>query len=141
MELCRGVIAGLAGTLVVQLLAGRTDTEKVYAPQRVVLQLSTRYPRRRLSTRDAGRVGTALRWLYGLSWGAGFGAAQERLGVPYLLSGLGLAATVFGFEMVFLPGIGATPALRDWGRRQVIADGVQALLFGLATTSTLALLR
>ena len=140
MAVWRGAVAGIVGTAVLHLLGSKTDRDTVYAPKRLALRLASRYAKQRLSSRQARRAGTALRWLYGPSWGVALGQTQDRLGEPYVVAGVQLALAIWAFELIALPLTGATPSLRDWGPRQILGDAVQALLFGVATASAYALL-
>jgi hypothetical protein len=131
----KGAVAGLAGTAVLQLLSAAQRQEPIYAPERIAGRLVERYLRRPLPGPERNTVGRFLRWTYGPSLGSAFGEAEQMTQLPYPLSGLCLGAAVWAFELVALPLTGATPPLRTWGLRTILGDGLQALLFGIATAS------
>lgn len=140
MLVLRGLLAGAAGTMVVHLLSSGDASRPVYSPERLAGRLASRYLDRRLSKSRRHRYGLILRWLYGPSWGVTFGALQETADVPYPITGLILGISLWWFELVALPISRATPGLERWTPAEILADGVQAILFGVATSSTLALL-
>jgi len=133
-------VAGIAGTTVVHLLSPADGHQPVYAPERLVGRIANRFLHRQLSPSQRRRYGTLLRWLYGPSWGAVFGAAQGVARIPYPAAALALGTTVWAFELMALPLSGATPALKKWGLAQIAGDGLQTVLYGIATASALALL-
>lgn len=137
----KGVLAGLAGTAVVQLLSLGDHSKPVYQPDRLASRLAARYLHRALSPTQGRRVGALLRWTYGPGWGSAFGEVQERLRLPYGIAGVGLGGAVWLFELVALPLTGATPELKSWGTRQIARDGLQAMLFGVAAASALAIVQ
>ena len=136
----KGTLAGMAGTAVVQLLSMGDHRKPVYHPDRLASRLVARHLHRALSPAEGRRLGMLLRWLYGPGWGSAFGEVQERLRLPYAIAGLALGGTVWLFELVALPLSGATPQLKAWGAREIARDGFQAVLFGVATASALAIL-
>jgi hypothetical protein len=140
VSLIKGIAAGLAGTLVVQLLSSGKSARDVFDPPRMAARLSDRYLGKPLSPSEQRRYGALMRWLYGSAWGALFSEAQAVLAVPSPLAAVGLGGTVLIFELVALPLTGATPQLSKWGWHQIGKDALQAMLFGTCVASTLVLL-
>jgi hypothetical protein len=138
--IARGLLSGVVGTLLVTLWSRGSARSRVYEPASMVGRLSRRYLRRDLPSDDLRRYGMILRWTYGPSWGALFGAAQRELGLPYPIAALGLGGALYLFELVALPLSGATPSLSRWGWGAVLDDAAQTMLFGVSVASLMALL-
>ena len=136
----KGTLAGIAGTAVIQLVSLGKQDDTVYQPERLAGRLASRYLHRCLSPSERRTAGSVLRWLYGPGWGTAFGEVQEVVHVPYPIAGVALGAAVWVFELLALPLTAATPRLKSWGKGQIAMDGIQAILFGVATASALTLL-
>jgi hypothetical protein len=130
-RLVGGVVAGAVGTAglyveerVERRLLGSTP---VYAPARLAARLAARY-RVFLGERGSRRLGDVMRWVYGPALGAAH-ACLDRDPRPGLKNALRLAAAIYGFEVVVLPLVGATPPLRRWPRVQVGSLALHTLAF------------
>ncbi len=135
VRVLRGVLAGLAGTVVLSLLAG-IETQlrgraPVYEPDQMAGRLANRLLGRRLPRRQQVLVGNFMRWPYGASWGAGLGLFARTGRWPQ--QGIGLGAAVWLFELIALPLSGATPPLRKWEPEEVALDALNTLIYGAVT--------
>jgi hypothetical protein len=144
--LLSGAVAGAAGTAVEALLSAVQMKERgdpaVYDPGQLAGRLARRHLGVRLGRHRQRQLGRLMRWTYGPTWGVALALARRgRWGRAWPLWGLGLGAAVFGFEVVALPGTGATPPLSSWGPEEVRLDAVNTLAFGLAVALVLRLAR
>jgi hypothetical protein len=48
-----------------------------------------------------------------------------------------LAVVIWLTELALLPGLGATPPLKQWPRADILLDGTNALAFSLVLTAAL----
>lgn len=80
-----------------------------------------------------------MRWSYGPPWGVALAAVMGAGARPrtWPLWGLALGASVFTFEIVLLPAIGATPPLSRWPPGQLEAELLNTMAFG--TTAAVVL--
>lgn len=140
MRLGKGLLAGLTGTLVVQLLSSGDRRHDVFDPTQMAGRLSNRYLGERLSPGQQRRYGGLMRWLYGSTLGVLFSEVQAVLRLPSPVAALGLGGTVLIFELLALPLSGATPPVRTWGWGQIGKDALQTMLFGASVASAVVLL-
>lgn len=73
-----------------------------YAPRTLASALLRRFARRATPTR-ARRLGTAMRWAYGLALGVGYVEARRRVAARPSRAALTLAGAIYGFELLTLP--------------------------------------
>ena len=139
----RGAVAGLAGVMAEAawsrrepaMLGGRPP---IFDPQRMAQRLLHRLTGRRPSERTARLCATAMRSLYGPAWGA-LGAMPRLVRRPSVrASALVLGSAIWGFELLTLPRVGATPPAREWTRTEIALDAANAALFALVTSLVLA---
>ena len=137
-----GALAGLAGTATLTLLSAGEERRRgrapVYDPGLMVGRLAARYLGVELTDRQRQAAGLLMRWPYGALWGLALGAAPS-LG-SWVLWGTALGGAAFGFELIALPLVGATPRLRQWGRSEIAVDAVNTFTYGLVTSAALSLL-
>lgn len=139
----RGAGSGLAGTGVEALLTEAENRLRgrraVYDPSNLARRLARRYFGVRLSGDTARRLGHVMRWSYGPSWGlllAAVAGTRERDRL-WPLWGLGLGATVLGFELLLLPATGATPPVSSWRGDELKLELLNTTAFGLAAAAVL----
>ncbi|HLK92064.1 MAG TPA: SDR family oxidoreductase [Polyangia bacterium] len=139
----RGLVAGVAGTLAVALagwverrLLGRRP---VYAPSRLARRLFAQAAR---TPGRASAIGKAMRWTYGplvgLVWSATIGRMIRRRwpATRAWPAGLALGAAVYLFELLALPGSGATRPLARWPAADRLLLAGHTAAFGLAAETT-----
>ncbi|HEY4188017.1 MAG TPA: hypothetical protein VGP07_23275 [Polyangia bacterium] len=129
----RGLVAGLAGTFLLgafeRMERYALGREPVYAPGRIVTRLSGRMGIA-LTPTQTRQWGGAMRWLYGPVLGV-----ASRLIRPSPSSRAGrvirTSATIFGFELVVLPLLGAVPPLGDWPIVEIVSLAAHTTAFAL----------
>jgi uncharacterized membrane protein len=141
--LARGAVAGVAGTAVMtaaQLAEMRiTGREPSRAPEQVGRRVVRGLLGKRVPRRQGERLNQAMHWLYGTSWGMGYGVATAAGGSrpDALRGGAALGATAWAASLVQLPAFGAAPP--PW-KQPPAALGVDLglhLLFGAAVAGVL----
>ena len=143
-RIARGAAAGLAGTAVLTLLAEgerrRRGGPAVFEPGRMAGRLAQRHLGVELSVRQRRCAGQLMRWPYGAAWGvvlSAVGGVVPRARA-WPVRGAALGGAVLAFELIALPLVGATPGLRQWGRDEIVSDGVNTLAYGLVAAAILA---
>jgi hypothetical protein len=132
-----GVAVGTLATLALSyferlewLMLGRLP---LYAPSSLARYMARRSFGVELNRGAAGDLGSAARWVYGPSLGAAFHRVVPRAHRRSLPAGVALAVAIYGFELVAMPLVGATPPLRKWPRGEALLLLLHTSAFGLAT--------
>lgn len=136
-----GLAAGAAGMLAEaawsrgeRLLLGQ---EPVFGTTPMAHRLISRVLGAPPSEAAARRVGVAMRCAYGPSWGLLLHWVWVRGHPSPAAAIVALAGTIWGFELVALPRIGATPALRSWPLGEVLLDASNAVVFAAVAVAVL----
>lgn len=136
-----GLAAGAVGTMVLGIIEPLerdwVGSQPPYHPSRIVQAL---YPRL-TGRRSATAWGIALRWLYGPVLGVLYADARRRLPRRDLTAGVMFGATIWAFELLLLPLVGATPPVRRWTGRERAALLLHTCAFGVATALSLGLVQ
>jgi hypothetical protein len=132
------VAAGLVGTTalsLVETLERRVlGRDPVYAAPRIAARLARGFGFA-IDARHARALGSLLRWSYGPALGlmrGWLGTSRRRSlwdAIPY-------GAGIYLFEILALPGIGATPPLRRWRRAEVLLLATHTMAFAWAAELT-----
>ena len=134
----RGFLAGAIGTLVLTgfevLETGWLGGPSLYAAGSVARGLATRFTKWKLAGRTQTVAGLALRWAYGPSLGALYARVRPQLPLSVPAAAVCLAGGIFGFELLAMPALGATPPLRKWDRPQLAMLAAHTLAYGLGTS-------
>jgi len=133
----RGFIAGAIGTLVLSgfelFETGWLGGPALYAAGPVARGLAARFTTRKLAGRTQTLAGMMLRWSYGPCIGAVYARLRPRLSLPVPAAAVCLAGGVFGFELLAMPALGATPPLRKWDHPQLAMLAAHTLSYALGT--------
>ncbi len=148
MRLIRGMLAGTAGTLAMDLLlyaryrkgggeqdplswetaAGSNDWDKAAAPAQAARKLAATAGVD-LPASSVRTVTNAMHWTYGTGWGALLGLT----GADGLRAGLLLGAGVRGFDYVSLPVLGVYKPIWEYDTETLWNDLSAHLVFGVVT--------
>ena len=130
----KGLRAGIAGTLAVAAMGplerAVLHRQPVFAPSRLAKRLSTRAG---FSLRHERFAGVAMRATYGPAWAL----VWSKLS-PFrspVRSALALAASIFVFEELAMPAVGATPPRASWTRAEHLFVLAQALTYAAVAVS------
>ncbi|MGZ3103079.1 hypothetical protein [Streptomyces sp. H62] len=149
MSLTKGLVAGAAGTVALNLTTYGDMLLRGRGPSDVPTQVADRFVNRAgigLGDEETGRhreeaVGVLLGYLTGLGVGAAYGLLRRRLGaLPDWVAGplLGAAAMVSSDLPATVLGV-TDPA--SWDRTSWVSDLVPHLVYGFATASVYEALR
>ncbi|MFN2466413.1 MAG: hypothetical protein ABR598_09145 [Candidatus Dormibacteria bacterium] len=148
MRLLRGIVAGTAGTLAMDVLLyaryrkgggeqgplawetaeGTEDWDGAGAPAQAARKLAG-MAGIDLPASSVRTVTNAMHWVYGASWGACLALG----GAKGLRAGLLLGAGVWGFDYVSLPLLGVYKPIWEYDTQTLWDDLSAHLAFGLAT--------
>jgi hypothetical protein len=133
----RGFIAGAIGTLVLTgfevFEAGWFGRPTLYSAGPVARRLAARFTKWQLAERPQAVAGLMLRWCYGVCVGAVYARVRPRLPSSAPAAAVCLAGGIFGFELLALPSLGATPPLGTWDPAQLGMLAAHTLSYGLGT--------
>jgi len=133
----RGFVAGAIGTLVLTgfevLETGWFGGPTLYAAGPVARGLAARFTRWKLVGRGQAMAGLLLRWTYGPCIGAVYARIRPSLPLSVPAAAVCLAGGIFGFELLTMPALGATPPLRNWDHPQLGMLAAHTLSYGLGT--------
>ena len=85
-----------------------------------------------IGRRKAELLGTGMRLVYGPAWGIPAKIVARRM--PWPMATLAVGSIVVGFELVALPLTRATPEIRSWPQRFVVANCLHSLAFAAVAT-------
>src|SRR5579884_2134678 len=143
----RGVLAGIAGTavmtayqLAVAKLRGQPLATRVPrtwadapAPAQVVKRAAEALGEgRRVTKQDVPLVTNAVHWLYGITWGAIYGAAAGALRPGPLTGGLSFGAGVWGAAYAELVPLGIYDPPWRYPAKELAVDLSYHLVYGAA---------
>jgi Protein of unknown function (DUF1440) len=148
----RGAIAGVAGTLAMDLLwyrrarragsetgfldwefaAGLEGWDDAPAPAQVGRKLARVVLRRELPGERARLVTNVMHWSYGAAWGAGFGLLADRIpAVPW--RGVAFGLTVWSSDYVTLPLAGVYQPIWKYDAKTLAKDASAHAVYGVVT--------
>jgi hypothetical protein len=153
ITLVRGLLAGGAGTLAMDLLwfyryrrgaggsgfldwefsVGLNDWSKAPAPAQVGKRLFEGFFQRELNPRWAALTNNVMHWTYGLSWGATYSVAATSSCPPRIRSGLVFGALVWTMDYVILPPAKLYKPAWEYDLLTLARDFSAHLVYGVAT--------
>jgi hypothetical protein len=159
-ELLRGTLAAVVGTAAMDALwfyrykrgggqspllawefsVGLDNWDNASAPGKLGKRLFEAVFRRELSPRWAPLTNNVMHWGYGLGWGAVYGMIAGSTATPRALWGLPFGAAVWGASYVILPLAGLYRPIWEYDIGTLWRDLSAHLTYGLAMSSTFALL-
>jgi hypothetical protein len=154
-RLLRAVAAGVAGTaamtayqLAVARLQGKPGGTPVPqrwadapAPAQVAKKAAEALGQgRRVTLKDVPTVTNAMHWLYGVSWGALYGAAASTARPGPVAGGLAFGAGVWGASYAELVPLGVYEPPWKYPPRELALDLSYHLVYGVAVAATFAAL-
>jgi hypothetical protein len=154
--LTRGVVAGAAGTLAMDVLwfyrykrgggrsgfvewefaLGLDDWSKASAPAQVGKRLYEAFFQRELSPRWASLTTNVMHWSYGMGWGGMYGLVAGSAPRPRLRWGVPFGALVFGTDYVVLPVARVYKPIWEYDLPTLWQDLSAHLVYGLGTAIT-----
>lgn len=141
-RLRNGALAGVLATVVegasLRLLTG-DGRKPVFLPEEMVQRMAGRFGYL-ASDNAARRIGTVLRAGYGPTWGLAWAVVRHERASRHLSNTVALGFVIWGFELMVLPRVQATPPLRRWPRADIALDLVNCLAFAATYTGVIALL-
>lgn len=107
----------------------------MFTPELMVQRLARSIRGSELDGRAATTLSVVMRAVYGPGWAIAWGLVRGNHRLPPIAETVLLATLMSVFEMSVLPAVGATPPLRSWPARDMVADVIQCLVFsGVVTT-------
>jgi hypothetical protein len=154
--LSRGVVAGAAGTLAMDVLLfyrykrgggrggfvewefalGLDDWSKASAPAQVGKRLYETFYQRELSPQWATLTTNVMHWSYGMGWGGLYGVVAGSAPQPRVRWGVPFGALVFGNDYVILPLAGVYKPIWEYDLPTLWQDLSAHLVYGLGTAIT-----
>jgi uncharacterized membrane protein len=141
--LARGAVAGVAGTAVMtaaQVVEMRlTGRDPSRAPEQVGRRVVRGLFGKRVPRKEGEHLNQAMHWLYGTSWGMGYGVVTATGGTrpDPLKGGAALGATAWAASLAQLPAFGVAPPPWEQPPAALAADLVVHLAYGVAVAGVL----
>lgn len=127
----KGLLAGLAGTVVLTMLqAAEKDTEGG-APGTLPAQAVEKvFGIKAVDEEHEAWFSRMIHWVYGTAWGL-FRSFLGLLGMRGFHASLIHWATISGMATIMLPRLGVTPPARQWPLQMHVSEGVQHFVYAL----------
>ncbi len=132
----KGLVAGVAGTLAMTLSSTLemklTGREASSAPADAAAKVLGVEPK---GDKEKARFSNVVHWAFGTSWGAVRGLAGAAGLTGSVAAGAHFAA-VWGNDLVMLPALGVTPAVKEWGAKALLTDAFHHLVYAAVVSLT-----
>ena len=141
--LARGAVAGVVGTAVMTAVQVAEMQVTGHKPSRAPEQVGRRVVRglfgKRVPRSEAEHLNQAMHWLYGTSWGMGYGVVTATGGTrpDPLIGGVALGATAWAASLAQLPAFGVAPPPWQQSPAALATDLGLHLAFGAAVAGVL----
>jgi hypothetical protein len=158
--IARGVVAGTAGTLAMDLVwyrryqrgggkesfgdwefsAGLDDWDNASAPAQLGKRAYEGVLQRPLPPERAALTNNVVHWATGVGWGAGFGVVAGSMPAPRVRHGLVFGPAVWSSSYVILPLAGLYKPIWKYDPKTLAKDLSAHLVYGLTTAAVFRIL-
>jgi len=140
-DLGRGLFAGLVGTVAMSLsqllemkITQREGSDSPLKAAEKVLDIHAD------NEGAKGKLVNGIHYSYGTAWG-GLRGIIGALGLKGIPANALHFSSVFGTELVMLPGLKVAPPVKEWGAKEISISGVHHIIYALVSGVVFDLLK
>lgn len=138
----KGLLAGVVGTAAMTAAQTAyykaTGAEGSNTPAEAVKKIVRGLTGKQISDEHDETLTNATHWAYGTSWGAVYGLAESRAGLPIPRGGVGFGLAVWAASLVHMPLLGLAPPVWEYPPSAFPPDIGFHLVYGIATAAAYA---
>ncbi|WP_037575270.1 hypothetical protein [Sporocytophaga myxococcoides] len=140
-DLGRGLFAGLVGTFAMSLsqfiemeITKREGSDSPLKAAEKVLDIHAD------NEEAKSKLLNGIHYTYGTAWG-GFRGIIGAMGLKGIPANALHFSSVFGTELVMLPGLKVAPPVKEWGVKEISASGIHHIVYALVSGVVFDLLK
>ncbi|MBO9701015.1 MAG: hypothetical protein J7604_12450 [Sporocytophaga sp.] len=140
-DLGRGLFSGLVGTIAISLsqliemkVTGREGSDSPLKAAEKVLDVHAN------NDESKSKLVNGIHFTYGTAWG-GIRGIIGTLGLKGIPANALHFSSVFGTELVMLPGLKVAPPVKEWGAKEISISGVHHIVYALVSGVVFDLLK